>query len=640
MEKLVEQVQPADRAASSGRPSSSQGSLSVSASDSGVLCSGSASEAEYPPTSLSIASSDSLGTTTKGGLSNKLRSVRGALFDIYPSQHDVDIILANPTGKRMADKLLYSENDSATGRAESLREALRRPPAHTHPVILAKRLLRFALCLHHMSPTFDPVQLDARRSTTELADAIVSSVTTLVCLDDELVCCAEGLEVLSLHMMCHISVGNLRKAWLVVRRGLSLGELMGANTQGRHTALPYCDPASDPLTRPRPVVVWFHLNDFERYLSLLLGLPAASRDEAFRTMGREPMLSPMEKMEVAHGLITGRVIERNLSGMEDYMAMLEINCELKQAAEAMPAAWWELPGDADADDGSISTLMLQSRHYNLVMMLHLPYILRPREPRFAHSKASCLAASREVLARYSLFRSLYARRMSCRHMDFFSLVASMTLVLGYLGAREEGPGEWERRVADRRLVEEVRMKMKEQAAMAGDKMTGEAAEVVGQLMPIIDRGVSTCAEAREAVRKGLRLKIPYLGTVSIADGDGEGVSMGKLAGAPGWEEGVGGEEVGTGGAGAHEPRDEAYYADACLHLSVDTGLVDPVPLQGGLGGAGTGLDDVPGGLDMDPALLLDESAIIQPGLTADAEDWSFQGIDTTYWSLLNGGFSG
>ncbi|MBE3049160.1 fungal specific transcription factor domain-containing protein, partial [Candidatus Bathyarchaeota archaeon] len=422
MERLVDQVQPAGRAPPSERTSASRESPSVSAYDSGVQFSGSASDADYTSANLSIDDVDAPGTIAISSASGKMRSVGGALFEVYPTQHDVEIILASPTGSKIAESLLYSEHDIATGRAESLCEVLQRPPPHAHPVVVAKRLLYFALCLQHMSPSFDPAQLDALTPAPKLAAKLASAVGTLVCLDDDLVCCAEGLEVLSLHMMCHVNVGNLRKAWLAVRRALSLGDLMWANTQGRLAALQYCDPASDPLKRPRPAVVWFNLNYFERYLSLLLGLPTASHDDAFRMMGLATELSPREKLKVANGLITGRVIARNLSGVEDYLITLEIDCELKRAAEEMPAAWWASPGDTAADPdlitdegvtGDIGSLILQSRHYNLVMMLHLPYVLRSAtEPRWDYSKTACLAASREVLARYARFRRLYGQRMS------------------------------------------------------------------------------------------------------------------------------------------------------------------------------------------------------------------------------------
>lgn len=617
MEKLVEQIQPASRLAPSEYTSASQESPSASAGDSEPLFSASGSD-QCTPASASFdtdpfaAGSPNLPT---GSTAKKLASVRHALFDIYPTQHDVEIILANPTGNKLVENLLYTEHDVATGRAASPSDVARRPGPLTHPVIIAKRLLHLTLCLSHMVPSFDYTQLDAQQPVAEISSEIISTVGALVCLDDELVCCAEGLEVMALHMMCQFAVGNLRKSWVSLRRALSLGDLMGLHTPSRLAALPYCDPASDPAKRPLPAVVWFQINDFERYLSLLLGLPTVTRDEDLKMMGLSTMLSRAERLGVAHGLVAGRIIERNLSRMDDYMMTLDVDLELNRAADEMPASWWAGPDGVDSaftDEESVrqtGALVLQTRHHSLLIMLHLPFLLRARlESRFAPSMTACLAASREVLSRYARFRTLHGKHMSCRHMDFFGLVASMTLVLGYLGGR----GRPEQRITDRGLVEVAREKMAEQARVAGDRMTGEAAEVVGQLMPIIDRGVNSCAEAREAVKKGLSLRIPYLGTVNIGDEVKEGCCPGELAG-----EGEASEGIGNG----------PYHDDGGLQLSVDTGLIDAAVLQAPEG--------VPG-MDMDPMLLA--NPLMQPGLTADAEDWSFQGIDTTYWSLLNGNF--
>lgn len=663
MEKLVEQVQPSTHASAPEGTSASRSSPSMSTGDSGAYWSGSGSESPYTPPSISMSMSGGTGvgmvSAATAGSSSKLRSARQALFDIYPNQHDVELILAGVTGNKMVEHLLYTEHDVARGRAMSPHDAMSRPSPDAHPVVIAKRLLHFAICLQHMSPQNDPSLLDARIPAQDLASRFVSTVGTVVCLDDELVCCAEGLEVLTLHVSCHVSVGNLRKAWVAARRALSLGDLMGANTQSRLGVLPYCDPGNDPLRRPNPAVVWFNLSDFERYLSLVLGLPSASRDEAFKMVEQATVLSPMEKMAVAHGLATGRIIERNLVGMDDYMTTLDIDCDLKRAADAMPPTWWATLTDVAAANSSlqaddefmrrVSKLILQTRHYSLIILLHLPYVLRPAaDSRWAHSKTTCLAASREVLSRYAQFRSLYDQRTSCRHMDYFCLVASMTLVLGYLDARQNGPGDAERRLADRMLVEDARVSMAEQARVTGDKLTGDAAEVVRQLMPIINRGVTTCSEARDAIRQGVKLKIPYLGTVNINDGERPPCGgMDKAAKESGWENGggdaAGGRGLaGAGGASHEQPRNEAGFDDTVLRLSVDPGFMDPAALQGQLGGGPqdmeANLSGVPGGLDVDSAFLLDDAQMMQPGLTADADDWSFQGIDTTYWSLLNGGF--
>lgn len=636
METLVEQVRPASEGSgSSARMGSLSGSASVSASEGPRF---SESDGGYTPaTSLDGWDPPAGGTPSTG----KLCAVRDALLEVYPSDHDVGVILSDPTGIKMSQGISYTHHEMSTNRSESPHTITQRPAPDAHPVLLAKRLLQFSLCLLHLPRSPGPT-LDAGRSAPQLAAEYVSTVARLVCGDDELVCCAEGLEVLLLHALCQAAAGNLRKAWLAARRALSLGELMGASRPGRLAALPSCE-GSDPATRPLPAVLWFHINYQERHLSLLLGLATASRDDGIRGLASAARLSPGEKMEVAHGLLTRRIIERNLSTEEGYEATLAVDLELRRAAAEMPPGWWTAPvadpGGARASDdpmGDAGALKVQTRHYGLLIMLHLPYVIRgAADPRFSYSRTSCLSASREALKRYTSFRALQSQSVSCRHMDYYALVASMTLILGYLGPGANSSGGREKRLEDRCLVDGVRAMMAAQAVEAGDRMTGEAAEVVGGLMPIIDRGVGSCAEARDAVRRGLRLRIPYLGTVSIGESIGKGVADGIVeegGQCPQKESactGAMGEWQGSGDVA------ETYYGDPALSLSLDTDFVNPSVLGEGQGMGASSL-----GIPLDDQGLLGMSGqgVMQPGLTADGEDWSFQGVDTAYWSLLNGAF--
>ncbi len=46
-----------------------------------------------------------------------------------------------------------------------------------------------------------------------------------------------------------------------------------------------------------------------------------------------------------------------------------------------------------------------------------------------------MKSSREALRRFVTFRSLVSSAHSCRHVDYASLIAAMTLLLGYLAPR-------------------------------------------------------------------------------------------------------------------------------------------------------------------------------------------------------------
>lgn len=62
-------------------------------------------------------------------------------------------------------------------------------------------------------------------------------------------------------------------------------------------------------------------------------------------------------------------------------------------------------------------------------------------------------------------------------------------------------------------------------------------------------------------------------------------------------------------------------------MQVDFGTVDPALLPADMSMPGMFMQ-----FDFQP-----QEGVLELPLTADADDWVFQGVDTTYWSLLNEG---
>ncbi len=69
----------------------------------------------------------------------------------------------------------------------------------------------------------------------------------------------------------------------------------------------------------------------------------------------------------------------------------------------------------DMRDDELMAVVIDSQmqiiHFNMVAVLHLPFLLRrdPDDCRLSYSKTTCTYASREVLNRYITFRSIYSR---------------------------------------------------------------------------------------------------------------------------------------------------------------------------------------------------------------------------------------
>lgn len=476
-----------------------------------------------------------------------------------------------------------------------------------------------------------------KSSFSETMSRIVSTVINLVTSNDDLIGTTEGLECLILQGLWQANAGNLRRAWLSYRRALSLGQLLGVD-RGCSQALKSADPSLDPSKQAPPENLWYRIVFCDRYFSLVLGLPIGASDNSFASEEAMARDTPMEKLEKIHTVIAARIADRNSSkASQPYSITQAIDYDLETAARDMDPEWWAEPPPLDpfCSSGQVMItkiqLNLQIHHFSLLVLLHLPYMLRdPADSRYEHSRTTCVRSSREVLRRFVLFRSLINSVFSCRHVDYAGLIAAMTLQLSYLGCARSPqlPVDAARAAQaqeDRRLVEVVRERMEHVAILNHDNLSRESADIVGKLMVVLDAVGSDGAalsESRSAMLNHLQLAIPYLGTISIhpngasmpavdtAASRGEPLPVTAVAQPP--------PNTGTPqsplGAGDHVPEQPMDFGDIA-QLSEET--------EGVIAGMYMELEPQ----DPDTALF--------PCLMAENDEWAFQGVDTTYWSLLN-----
>ncbi|KAK3317145.1 hypothetical protein B0T19DRAFT_302331 [Cercophora scortea] len=576
-----------------------------------------------------------------------------ALHALFPSQKDIDIITSSSAGPFFLISLFYAFRDLMEGTAPPASRISVIPPITSHPTVLARHLLQLCICMQQLPPGFETQKLQMKSTTQAYMTNVVTSVTSLVTANDDLIGTAEGLESLVIQGLWHSNAGNLRKAWLSYRRALSLGQLMGIDA-GSSRALKHVDPSATPEQRSTPQNLWFRINCFERFSSLLLGLPAGSPDNSFAAEDAMRRTTQMERLERIHTVIAGRIIERNANKTSQAYAITQsIDCDLGDAATKMGSEWWaqeELDPSEGSEQrlGQMLRLMMQVHHFDLLILLHLPYMLRgPPEARYDYSKATCVRSSREVLQRFIPFRMKINSAWSCRHIDYSALVAAMTLLLSYL-RQHEAPSEptpsCAQRAEDRKLVELVRERMQHVALLNQDKLSKESANVLGQMMPILDSidmslagGIS---EYNGNALKRLHLDIPYLGTINIHPS----MTIPTVTPCP--------SEESTGGPHGDGPSIQAE-STAMMLQQLQTPVEAALQMSAGLGGAEAMHMDFG---SLDPALLPPDASIngmfMQfeppshdgelefPDLMAEANDWVFQGVDTTYWSLLNGNTMG
>ncbi|RSL68996.1 hypothetical protein CEP54_002521 [Fusarium duplospermum] len=507
-------------------------------------------------------------------------------------------------GARFVLAAFYSQQDQIDGKPEPLSSLAQIPDVTSHPAILAKRLLQLAVCLQQMPAFFDGSTLGLKKSMAETMEEWVSVTSRLVTSDDDFVGCLEGLECLIIQSFYQSDAGQLRKAWMTCRRALNMAQLMGIDRRSAKS-IRSCDPSFDPRRRPSPAVIWFRINCNDRYLSLILGLPIGSRDNWFASDEGIKSDAPSDKLGKVYAVISGKIADRNeMSGSEAYALTQSIDLELENAFKMMDILWWKLPdmaiccNSSDASGDNMSVVKLQIRHYSLLILLHLPYLLRDRgQRRYEYNRATCMQASRDVLARFLEYRTCFTTAIAGRHVDYSALVAAMTLLLGYLGWR--WPGYEAQRAQDRELAEKAQEKMNEMGAMNNDRLCIEAAETIRQLLPIVQR--PTNGEERN-----VHLNIPFLGTVNINPGPSPPPTTAGMIPTP-----TGNPEGGLPEIPFSFSLNEPSFAPQQPEIN---DISTTCPLE-----------------NATPDCVTAE----WPCFTADPEDWALQGVDTTYWSMLN-----
>ncbi|KAF2668497.1 hypothetical protein BT63DRAFT_278660 [Microthyrium microscopicum] len=117
------------------------------------------------------------------------------------------------------------------------------PLSATHLIHTARKLIQLALCMHQLNGVSE---IAHNESTWDIAQRYVDVASRSVTSQDSLVDSLDGLETLMLEFCYYLSIGNLRTARLLVRRGIAVAQLLG-------------DPRPGEKAGSRGESIWFRL---------------------------------------------------------------------------------------------------------------------------------------------------------------------------------------------------------------------------------------------------------------------------------------------------------------------------------------------------------------------------------------------
>jgi hypothetical protein len=564
--------------------------------------------------------------TTKA---NTVSAVREALLLSLPSTSDIRILLRNTKNNSAFCSQNHTRNHCASDESPeetvSTKDLLN--PEH-HPVLLARQMLQLATSLQHISPR--TVLPGLSTSHQDIVQGLAESAITLVNNSDALVGTLEGLDNMVLEGYFHIDCGNLRRAWLTMRRAVTVAQLLGLHRPGVRL-FKVLDQQSD-LNHES---MWSNIVKMERVLSLLLGLPTSV--SATDDTPNETQLTDGPNLLVILGSWTARILNRNqiTSSQEALDLTTQIDKDIVKVSEQMPSSFWQPPALEGLEKDSPAALRESKRafdhmcYYILIIMLHLPHMLCPSHAsQRMYSKIACVNASREILLREISLRSLNPISACCRMSDFLALIAGMTLILAHAVShcgKDTVNILAHQRLADRETVKRTLECLQSMSDLHQDVLAVRCVALLGDLLAIEEDAAHgsksrqpQTGESTDTGRKVVIMRVPYLGAIQISrDGIANVAPLGSK------QDQNFGEGVTIGGIGSLHVNSPITPEAVHKTRANDGQASDPTNNMASLWTP-----------TVDHMMFNQGNEEIYPDAAAGMDDWVFQGLDTAFFDNL------
>ena len=388
-----------------------------------------------------------------------------------------------------------------------------------NPSVIGCALSWMAISLQSLLPDFESNHLGLPLPVSDLTQHYVSSVDRLIVSDDELSISLEGIECILLQAQFYGNVGRPRKGWTTIRRGLSHAVLLGLHRpslQASSTLSPHAK---------RRETIWWHLVEWDAYLSLLFSLPSfmvpALLDPEKQNMTSKGPISTGDckrKLAVLVGTITQRnqAISTSLASL--LPATIQIDHELESLVSLLPPLCWDsiMPSGHsriyDLDTHELMTTHFW--HHQAKAYLHLPFLLQyPTDSQFDYNRAQCLIASYEMIQVYIRMRELAGERFNfCRVVDFQGFTAAVILILGLLGHRPTSmPHDTNQEAKHWNLIYKALEVLRKVVLGPENMIAAQCLQSLETLVSIAHGQLSA-----EENSTGRKIFIPYFGMISVA----------------------------------------------------------------------------------------------------------------------------
>ena len=136
----------------------------------------------------------------------------------------------------------------------------------------------------------------------------MTSAESLLSSDERLGGTLAGLECMILQSEFYVNIGNLQKVWLIVRRVISLAQLLGLHRK--------TNAESETRLAMRRNAIWTELWQRDRGFSTILGLPSSTLDSQTPPLSLDNSPSDTQRLKQFSrdlGIVMGHVVDKTYS---------------------------------------------------------------------------------------------------------------------------------------------------------------------------------------------------------------------------------------------------------------------------------------------------------------------------------------
>ena len=291
---------------------------------------------------------------------------------------------------------------------------------------------------------------------------------------------------------------------------------------GLHQTMPL--PGESKEDRHVRQNAWDNICQTDLFMSMTLGLPyvANGRNIALSYYGEagSPMWFQRQVMDAA-----SQLIDRNQSGLMNAEEPTSVITKiLDNAAAQMTAEFWDAPQILTQANGNrrqaIQWTTKQMFYWLVQLFTHLPFSIQSIEqPHLEGHRLACQDGCRGMLRIYNILRSDKKADIA-NLIDYQAFISSSILLLGLLGY-----GNSPRSYAqvdhnpDRDLVHRTLQVLHQASATGNNAIAAEAVEGLETLFNMTHPSSCCVSEAVELKDARTKIKIPYIGVISIAPGE-------------------------------------------------------------------------------------------------------------------------